>query len=211
MKLKSELESNLSRLVEAIACVEGVVAIILFGSRARGDYDEHSDYDLLVIFRDEDAMWKNRRTLFENVGKLGLFTQVLTRDIREFMEKTEPTFRQNILEQGTLLYLRHPFKAPAFSQNLRQMAIVKYKLEGLPQNEKMKLIYRLFGKRAKRGVVQRSGGTKLGDGCFMIPTEDLEDAIQVLRQYDIQPKITKVYRSQPESPPASAAGVSNSA
>lgn len=150
MKLKSEQESNLNKLVEAIACIEGVVAIILFGSRATGNYDEYSDYDLLVIFQDEDTMWKNRRTLFENTGKLGLFTQVLARSIKEFMEKTEPTFRQSILEQGTLLYLRYPFKAPAFSQNLKQMAIVKYKLERLPQNEKMKLIYRLFGKQARK-------------------------------------------------------------
>jgi predicted nucleotidyltransferase len=194
MKLKSELESNLSKLVEAIVRIEGVVAIILFGSRARGNYDKYSDYDLLVIFQNEDTMWKNRRTLFENIGKLGLFTQVLTRSIKEFMEKTEPTFRQNILEQGTLLYLRHPFKAPAFSKNLKQMAIVKYKLERLPQNEKMKLIYHLFGKQAKKGIVQQSGGIKLGNGCFMIPIENLENVTQILKQYDIQPKITKVYK-----------------
>ena len=194
MKLKSELESNLSKLVKAIVHVEGVVAIILFGSRAKGNYDKYSDYDLLVIFENEDTMWKNRRILFENIGKLGLFTQVLTRSIKEFMEKTEPTFRQNILEQGTLLYLRHPFKAPAFSQNLKQMAIVKYKLERLPQNEKMKLIYHLFGKQARKGIVQQSGGTKLGNGCFMIPIENLENVIQILRQHDIQHKITKIYK-----------------
>lgn len=194
MKLKSELESNLSKLVEAIACIEGVVAIILFGSRATGNYDKYSDYDLLVIFQDEDTMWKNRRTLFENTGKLGLFTQVLARSKKEFMEKTEPTFRQSILEQGTLLYLHYPFKAPAFSQNLKQMAIVKYKLERLPQNEKMKLIYHLYGKKPKKGIVQQSGGIKLGDGCFMIHIEKLENVIQILKQYNIQPKITKVYK-----------------
>ncbi|MDI6904398.1 MAG: nucleotidyltransferase domain-containing protein [Candidatus Bathyarchaeia archaeon] len=193
MKLKSELESNLSKLVEVIACVEGVVAIILFGSRARGNYDKYSDYDLLVIFQHEETMWENRRTLFENVAKLGLFTQVLTRSIKEFMEKTEPTFRRNILEQGTLLYLRHPFKAPAFSQNLRQMAIVKYKLNRLSQNEKMKVIYHLFGKQYRKGMVQQGGGIKLGNGCFMIPIENLENVTQILKQYNIQPKITKVY------------------
>jgi len=116
------LESNLSNLVEAIACVEGVVAIILFGSRARGDYDEYSDYDLLVVFQNENIMWKNRRKLFENVGKLGLFAQVLTRSIKELAEKTEPTFLQNVLDQGTLLYPSYPLKAPAFLRNLKQIA-----------------------------------------------------------------------------------------
>jgi len=112
MELKKELNSALDKLVQAITKIEGVVAIILFGSRARGDYDEHSDYDMLVIFQDDETMWRNRRELYQNIGKLGLFTQVLTRSIRELTEKTEPTFRQNILQQGTILYLRYPFRVP---------------------------------------------------------------------------------------------------
>jgi predicted nucleotidyltransferase len=94
MRLGSELESDLGRLVHAITSVEGVVAVILFGSRAKGDYDEYSDYDLLVVFETDKVMWKNRRRLYENTGKLGLFTQVLTRSVKELEEKTEPTFLQ---------------------------------------------------------------------------------------------------------------------
>ncbi|HID91484.1 TPA: nucleotidyltransferase domain-containing protein [Candidatus Bathyarchaeota archaeon] len=43
--------SDLSRLAEAVA-VDGVVAAIFFGSHARGEADEHCDYDVLVIFRE---------------------------------------------------------------------------------------------------------------------------------------------------------------
>lgn len=50
MRLKTEQDSNLNSIVNAVAKVEGVLAVILFGSRAKGNYDEHSDYDLLVIF-----------------------------------------------------------------------------------------------------------------------------------------------------------------
>ena len=32
---------------------QGVVGIVLFGSQARGDYDEFSDYDLLVLFENK--------------------------------------------------------------------------------------------------------------------------------------------------------------
>ena len=202
MQLRSEVELDLDSLVKAIATVEGVVAIILFGSRARGDYDEHSDYDLLVIFDDEESMWRNRRKLFENVGKLGLFTQVLTRSIREFVKKTEPTFRQNILEQGVLLYLRYPFRAPAFCENLRPMAIVSYSMTGLSQTRKMKIVYQLFGKKMKKGqnvcgVVENSGGIRLGDGCFMIPIEKLETIRQIMNEYGIQFRIQRTYSPYP--------------
>jgi len=197
MQLRSEVKSDLSDLVKAIANVEGVVAVILFGSRARGDYDEYSDYDLLVIFEDEEVMWRNRRKLFENVGRLRLFTQVLTRSIREFAEKTEPTFRQNILEHGKLLYLRYPFEAPAFCENLKPMAIVSYSMKGLPQTEKMKVVYRLFGKKGKGqsvcGIVEENGGLRLGDGCFMIPKQNLDSVVQIMSGYGIQFRVLEMY------------------
>jgi len=197
VKLESELQSDLDRLIKAITSVEGVVAVILFGSRARGDYDEYSDYDILVVFQSDEVMWRNRRKLYENVGKLGLFTQVLTRSIKELAEKTEPTFLQNVLQQGTLLYLHYPFKAPALAQNLAPMAIVRYSLKNLAQEQKMKIIYRLFGKKTKRyasrGIVEKSGGIKLGDGCFMIPMENLKNVTEILNQHDVQFKVITTF------------------
>ena len=74
MLSKSGSDPESDRLVQAITRTEGIVAIILFGNRARGDCDVHSDYDLLVVFKDDETMWRNRRELYQNVGKLGLFT-----------------------------------------------------------------------------------------------------------------------------------------
>ncbi|MEM3088597.1 MAG: nucleotidyltransferase domain-containing protein [Candidatus Bathyarchaeia archaeon] len=110
MKLKSESESDLDKLVDAISRVEGVLAIILFGSRARGNYDESSDYDILVIFKDDETMWKNRKKIYENVGPLRLFTQILTRSIRELREESDPTFLRSVMKHGKLLYGRYPFR-----------------------------------------------------------------------------------------------------
>jgi len=197
MNLKNKLNSELGRLVQAITKTEGTVAIILFGSRARGDYDAHSDYDLLVVFQDDETMWRNRRELYRNIGNLGLFTQVLTRSVKELTEKTEPTFLQNILQQGTILYLRYPFRAPAFAQNLIPMAVISYSLAELPHNEKMKFNYRLFGKQNRKGLVEESGGAKLGDGCFMIPAENLEKATAMLKEFGVHFNVIRVYASLP--------------
>ena len=193
MKSKEKLESDLSRIVNAIISVEGVIAVILFGSRAKGAYDEYSDYDLLVVFEDDEVMWRNRRKLYENVGKLGLFTQVLARSMRELRESTEPTFLRSIFEHGITLYMRYPLKAPAFLQELRPMAIVTYSLKSLNQKEKMRLIYRLYGKGRLKGVVQRKGGRRLGDGCFLIPEEGLEEVLDLLKHYSIEFEVMRVY------------------
>ena len=193
MKSKEKLESDLSRIVNAIIGVEGVIAVILFGSRAKGAYDEYSDYDLLVVFEDDEVMWRNRRKLYENVGKLGLFTQVLARSMRELRESTDPTFLRSIFEHRITLYMRYPLKAPAFLQELRPMAIVTYNLKSLNQKEKMRLIYRLYGKGRVKGVVQRKGGRRLGDGCFLIPEEGLEEVLDLLKHYSIEFEVMRVY------------------
>jgi predicted nucleotidyltransferase len=194
MRLEARLKSDLSRIVDAITKVEGVIAVILFGSRAKGRYYEYSDYDLLVIFENDEIMWKKRRELYENVGRLGLFTQVLTRTQKELWEKTEPTFLQEVLKNGITLYMRYPMHAPAFFQNLHPMAIVTYNLKALTQKEKMKVIYRLFGKQKIKGIVQRGGGRKLGDGCFIIPIEALEETSQILKEHNVKFEITKLYK-----------------
>jgi predicted nucleotidyltransferase len=192
MKLRAEQESNLNSIVNAAAQVEGVLAVILFGSRAKGNYDEYSDYDLLVVFENDQTMWKNRRELYEKVGKLGLFTQVLTRTLEELWEKTEPTFLKEIFEHGLILYLRYPLCVPALLQNLRRMTIITYSLKSLTQKEKMKVIYKLFGKKLK-GIVQQRGGRKLGDGCFIVPTENLEEVTQILKRYNVRFETLTVY------------------
>ncbi|MGQ9720718.1 MAG: nucleotidyltransferase domain-containing protein [Candidatus Jordarchaeum sp.] len=193
MRLKTEQESNLNSIVNAVAQVEGVLAVILFGSRAKGNYDEYSDYDLLVVFENDQTMWKNRRELYEKVGRLGLFTQVLTRTLKELWEKTEPTFLKDIFEHGVILYLRYPPCVPALLQTLRRMAIITYSLKSLTQKEKMKIIYKLFGKQNLKKMVEQRGGRKLGDGCFMIPIENLEEVTRTLKQYNVRFETLTVY------------------
>jgi hypothetical protein len=77
------------------------------------------------------------------------------------------------------------------------MAVVSYSLKGLSQNEKMRVIYRLFGRERKdkspRGVVGEGGGRKLGDGCFMVPTESLEVVVDVLEKYGVAFSLLRVY------------------
>ncbi len=66
-----EEDPTLKRIVETIVEVLDPDVIILFGSRARGDYDEKSDYDLLVLkegIKPEERrrlQWKVRRALLE--------------------------------------------------------------------------------------------------------------------------------------------------
>jgi predicted nucleotidyltransferase len=60
MRKRSKLDNNLKlfkeRLQEKLG--DNLIRIILFGSRARGDNDEYSDYDCLVIVKKNDKSIK---------------------------------------------------------------------------------------------------------------------------------------------------------
>ncbi len=75
---------------------EGVSHLALFGSRARGDCDEESDYDLLVVVDDDFPRPANPITGHAMVRGSGVPADVLV--VRE------STFRRNRDEVGTMSY-----------------------------------------------------------------------------------------------------------
>ena len=69
-----------------------VERIILFGSRARGDYREDSDWDILVVVK-EEIDWRARRRLSIRVRRrllqlLGRPVDLIIEDIRTFTERS---------------------------------------------------------------------------------------------------------------------------
>jgi hypothetical protein len=59
------------------------------------------------------------------------------------------------------VYPRTSRRTKRFWPSLGSIAIVTYNLKGLTHNEKVKMIYRLFRKQTKKGMVQQKGGRKL--------------------------------------------------
>jgi predicted nucleotidyltransferase len=105
----------------------GVRLAVLFGSRERRDFSAYSDYDLLVVF--ESGEWRRRKSdeLYREVGRTGLFAQVLAISPEEW-DKLEPTFKKRVLEQGRIIYLRHPAEAPALAAGLKRVRVLSYGL-----------------------------------------------------------------------------------
>ncbi len=50
--------------------------VIIFGSKARGDYDEHSDIDLLLI-SSRPLKWQEERTITEELFDIGMEFDVI--------------------------------------------------------------------------------------------------------------------------------------
>lgn len=199
MFYRKKPESSLSELAKAISKVDGVIAAILFGSRARGDADGYSDYDILVIFQSDEARRKNWDGLHEEVSKIGLFTQVLAYSLREVREKIEPTFLAEVLKHGRMIFSRYPIEMPAAAGGLSPARIITYDLMNLSLGEKQRFCYRLFGKRAKgysyEGELAKLGGSRLGDGCILVPEGKYGEVEKIFAEFDVKHRAISAYVS----------------
>ncbi|MEM2661222.1 MAG: nucleotidyltransferase domain-containing protein [Nitrososphaeria archaeon] len=195
MNLKEKLEYDLNNLVETISSIKEVLAIILFGSIARGDYDEYSDYDILVIFKDKESMWKNWDELFKRVGRLNLLVHCIPKSLEEFL-KSEPTFLNEIFRNGKLLYIKYPFQAYMKPLDLKPYKLITYNMSGLRQEDKMKFYYKLYGKNSSSniGLVKKVGGIKVSEGCLLIPENSFEIIKEILNKFNVKFNIIEIYK-----------------
>ncbi|MBN2465153.1 nucleotidyltransferase domain-containing protein [candidate division WOR-3 bacterium] len=61
----------ISRLRDVLARDFDLVKLILYGSKARGDADEESDVDLIVVLKHRPD-WKVKRAIYRRCSEIGL-------------------------------------------------------------------------------------------------------------------------------------------
>jgi uncharacterized protein len=100
---------ELDRMVKQIVAKADPVAIYLFGSRARGDADEDSDYDLLIVVPDDfPASRRNSATAYALVEGRRISMDVAIVGESRFRERAGKvgTLSFEVSQDGAGLYER---------------------------------------------------------------------------------------------------------
>jgi predicted nucleotidyltransferase len=80
--------------------------IILFGSRARGEADEYSDYDLIVIKRTGRPFLERLRDMVPYLVAFGRTADILVYTPEEFEQMREIGLGWMVQQEGVVLYER---------------------------------------------------------------------------------------------------------
>lgn len=84
-----------------------IVALCAFGSRVRGDFDERSDFDVLVVVRDKTPELEKRiiSIFVDEEIKIGLSFTPVIKDVHSFEleKKFNSPFYQNVMKEGISL------------------------------------------------------------------------------------------------------------
>ena len=74
--LKKNERDAIKEAVERLKKAYPVDRIVLFGSKARGDFDEHSDIDLVIVAT-RPLHWKEEKAIVEMLFEIGLEYDVI--------------------------------------------------------------------------------------------------------------------------------------
>ena len=191
MRLKEQQKLDLNKIVNSVSNIQSVVGIVLFGSRARGDYDEFSDYDLLVLFENKPLMWETWDELFQVVGSLNMNLHAIPETLEE-LKNANPVFLDELFRHGKVLFAKMPLEVCLQPLNLKSFSLITYDMRNVNYADKMKASYFLYSKRGA-GALAKAGGIKISDGCIIVPSDMADEIILVLTSLGIQTIKTEIF------------------
>ena len=104
-----DIPSEVRAGIEAIAAHTSAEQIILFGSRARGDHDEGSDWDLLVIVPDGTPDARRDRGALMRLSKgSGIEPHPVRRSMFEERKFWNLSLSRAAVEDGIVVWIREP-------------------------------------------------------------------------------------------------------
>lgn len=185
---------EIAQLGQEIGRINGVDAVILFGSYAREDFDEGSDVDLLVVFRDKSSLEGGWRQTTEVTARKPIFVQLVTMTVDELKSSS---LLSVVLREGKTLYSTQAFNLQRLA-SFKPYALLTYDLTSLTSHSKVKFIQNLQGRKSGKytykGLLKEQGGFKVGRNCLMIPLESVAPLTNFLEKEGINYFIRYVWR-----------------
>jgi predicted nucleotidyltransferase len=103
------LDPRLQSALEGIVALVDPEAVLLFGSRARGDHDDASDWDLFVVLPDDAVLGIARPSKLRQAAsrsKLPIHAVACRRGVFEAKRDDPNSLSHDVARDGVVLYRR---------------------------------------------------------------------------------------------------------
>ncbi len=200
----SILSEQVTRAVERLYRLPGLVLIALYGSVARGEQDRRSDIDILALFDSRENHEKSLDALMVIRGGLDVKVDVHASNLED-MSQEDWTFVDNVLREGLILMVKPPLKIPVEKVlNLKPYSIFTYSTSNLSSSTMMRLRRALYTYVERKQI---AGGTRtykyegvikdekarLGRNVIIVPNELAEAVRRIFERLNINYEEIKVY------------------
>jgi hypothetical protein len=136
-------------------------------------------------------MWQSWDELFQAVGDLKLNLHMIPETLEE-LKTANPIFLNELFKHGKVLFARSPLEVFLKPVKLNSFCLISYDMSGLSYRDKMKVIYSLY-RKGGAGALATMGGTKLSDGCILIPSTASDAITALLSSFNVETKKLEIY------------------
>ncbi|MBU0629194.1 MAG: nucleotidyltransferase domain-containing protein [Nanoarchaeota archaeon] len=203
--MKADFESAISDVKQAFSEFKGVLAVILFGSVARGDFSRrHSDLDLFVVIGKKKVDDKLKKRIDECISSICLKHAV--RSHLEFqgldIKSEDRTLLEKMIEEGKVIYSSGVFVFDNNMIGLKQYIL--YSFSSKDSAKKTLFSKALHGKRSwyykkgkkivkeYSGIIDSSSVISVGKGGLLV-SKDRKEAIEsMFSSFGVKFKIVKI-------------------
>lgn len=191
--MQSQVYEEIERVVNKLKKIKGTIGVVLFGSFARGDYDEGSDVDLLVVFQNKKDIDKGLKEIYKTTANSDLLFQVIGLTLQEL--KKSPLL-ETALREGKIHYIKQEAEK-LLTPTRKPYALVTYTTANLNAKERVIFTQELEGRRKGKyrydGLIDKTGGYKVGRGVVMVPLQSLKTLTEHLEEKEISHVIRHVW------------------
>lgn len=175
--------------------------ITLFGSVARGDFDEESDIDIFVETNLNEKLLQKQLDLF-NKSRLneyyrlsGIKNEIV---LKVGQLKKWKGLHESISENGIILYGKYEEKP----KELKHFTLFKISVERRKFSLKVKIWRKLYGYKQKAGkktyvsksLLQEFDSVKLSKGIFLVPFFNRQKMLDFLDKNKVKYEMFEVYK-----------------
>lgn len=187
--------------------INKVSKIILFGSVARGDFDERSDIDIFIDVPNKKNIKIVNRILeeslneFEDIAKETWYLRKVDFPIKYMVDKLDNKRWENLRKElnayGIILYSSYE-ESP---RDVKNYSLFEYSLAKFNKKQKMKIIRNLLGYKIKKekktyeikGFLNEINGIKLMQNVVLVPINKSFELHNFFTRNKVTPKIKEVW------------------
>ena len=198
MELISYAADFVSYFIQNLKEMDRVKSIIFFGSAARNEAGKKSDVDIFIDVFEEGKVEKEavriRDKFFYSV-KFKKYWKLfgIKNEISLVVGKLEKwKLRDSMLGSSIILYQKYsPLLEKGKNFTILSWGNIKPNSKRVMLNKKV-YGYLHYGKRYK-GILDIYGGKKIGANVILVPTESLNQFLEIFKRFKIPVKITRIF------------------
>jgi len=174
--------------------------IVLFGSVARGDFDEESDIDIFVDSRKEIEKDVTRVLNLFRISEINRKWELkgVKNEISVKVGMLEKwSLARDVISNGIILYGKYK----KFPKDVKYYAMVIMDFRGMNRCKKLRLWRKLYGHRQRvgkkiyqsKGMVNELGGKKIEKSVILIPMENVKKITDFVNKNKIDCRVYEIW------------------